>query len=278
MSEEIVTSELVQTHTDSTDTEITQEEKPKYSDIETKAMSKGWKPKDQYHGNDEDFTEAEDFMRNYTWVKEIKKLNKNIDEKTKAIDMLVEHNKKVEEAAYKKAFDDLNRKFDEAVTLGDTATAKSINEQLIEMKTAEATKVIPRITNDHIAEFQRRNPWFNNMNDPITSAMTAYARQLDSQINARNPGISVEEELRQVEEAVKKEFPRYFGSTSESKKMETQHSTQTVESGVSHAPRSAKTGIDSLPKEARDLADILKRTTKNFSVDAYVRQYKLING
>lgn len=271
-----------------TKTEETKED-PQLTDIEKRALNRGWKPKDQFYGKEDDFIEAEDFVKNFTWVREINKLKDTIDRQKKTLESLVDHNKKVEEVTYKKAKQELESKLvgldkqlEDAALLGDTNAVKNINKEIVDIKIKETfTQPLPVVNNipDYVTDFNNRNKsWFNN-NSAMTAAMSAYALKIDKDMNGQNPDMDPVDHLKLVEEKVKKEFPQYFATKTHTaaEVVESKHASK-VESASSASTRSSDLRIEDLPKEAQDLARRLKSSTKKFDEQTYIKQYRLING
>lgn len=262
-------------------------ETPEHSDVEVRAMAKGWRPKSEFSGNDEDFTEAGDFLRNFTWVREINKLKGTIEQQRRALDSLVEHNSKIEQVALSKAEAELQRKLEAAAVVGNVPEVTKISQEIVDFKAKKAAPVVAAPSKpDYLVDFETRNShWFQDIKDPIHAAMTAFAVSKDKETMAKNPGISVKDHLKIVEDAVKKEFPSQFGITpkvnaeseNESEPTELKKAVSKVESGSGRVHKSSKFTIDDLPKADQDLAKLLKKTSKSFSEERFLEQYKIIN-
>lgn len=229
----------------------------------------------------EEWVDPETYVKNFTWVREINKLKDTIDKQKKSMEFLVEHNKKVEELGRQKALEELNKKIEDAVVLGDTKTVTQLNDELVKLKISEQkVQQQPQFQSepDYLTDFKSRNSrWFNNTHDAVTSAMTAYAFRKDAEIQAKNPGIDPRVALRMIEDDIKNVFPSYFTTKEETPKME--NKSPAVESGGAvNTPKNNKATLKDLPSEARTLAETLKRTTRNFNEDLFIKQYKQING
>lgn len=258
---------------------------PEHSDIEVRAMAKGWRPKTEFSGPDEDFTEAGDFLRNFTWVREINKLKGTIEQQKRALDSLVEHNSKIEQVALSRAEAELQRKLEAAAVVGNVPEVTKISKEIVDFKAK--TPATPRPTPpkpDYLVDFEARNStWFQDVKDPIHAAMTAFAFSKDQETKDKHPGITVKDHLKMVEDAVKKEFPSQFGITPKvhvdavEEHEEPRKVTSKVESSSGRISKSTKFTLEDLPKADRDLATLLKKTSKSFSEERFLEQYKTIN-
>ncbi len=260
--------------------QVTDPIKPNY---ERSAAKYGHKNLDDWvkSGRDPDeWVPAEDFIKNYTWVKEIRKQESKVEDLTKALNGLVEHNKKLEEVTYRKVYDDLSRQLEEAAAIGDAARVKSVNQEIVKLEvdknketsTAQVqTSVVPDFVNDFIA---RNHNWFNNKT-AINTAMRDYAVNREMEILNLTPGIDRTLAIQMVEDDVKKTFSHQF-----TPKVTSMPKAQTsVESGspVTKQPPKEFASKD-LPDVDRKILESVKKTTKNFDEKDYIRQWKIING
>lgn len=186
-------------------------ETPELSPIEQKAMSMGWRPKDQFEGDEEEFIDAKEFVRRQPLFDRIENQNKQLKNVTKALEALKVHYTRVEEAAVQKAINQLKAQRKSALADGDGDTFELIDD---EIKKAETQlQQIEQVKNQPIVEetvvhpewqaFQARNPWYSS-----TGYMRKFADEIGAELAAK--GIAPTEVLKQVEQAVRKEFPNKF--------------------------------------------------------------------
>lgn len=284
-------NEEIQGSTEGTETEVT-ETKPEITPVENKPAVPSYEDRAKKFGHvdyetwckqgkmPEEWIDAETYVKNFTWVREINKLKDTVDKQKKAMEFLVDHSNKVEEVTRKKTIDELNKKLEDAVVLGDTKTVTQLNDQLVEIKLAEQQAKQPAVQAqrepDHLAEFRARNSsWFQNNNDALTAAMTAYAFRKAAELDARSPNADPRVSLQMIEDDVKRSFPQYFTTTQETKNMD--HKKPPVESsGAINTPKNNKITLKDLPKETQQLAEVLKKTTRNFNEDLFIKQYQEI--
>jgi hypothetical protein len=179
--------------------------------IEEKAIQMGWRPKEQFEGEEEEFIDAKEFVRRQPLFDRIESQNKQLKNVTKALEALKGHYTRVEEAAVQKAINQLKAQRKSALADGDGDSFELIDD---EIKKAETQlQQIEQVKNNPIVEetvvhpewqaFQSRNPWYGN---------TGYMRKFADEIGAdlASKGIPPVEVLKQVEQAVRKEFPNKF--------------------------------------------------------------------
>lgn len=179
--------------------------------IEDKAIAMGWRPKDEFQGDEEDFIDAKEFVRRQPLFEKIEHTGKQLKNVTKALEALKTHYTRVEQTAVEKAITQLKMARKEALSDGDGDRFELIDD---EIKKAEAQHAqIQRIQDTPIVEetvehpewkaFQNRNPWYNT-----TGYMRKYADEEGAKL--AQSGMTPSEVLKEVEKAVRKEFPTKF--------------------------------------------------------------------
>ena len=83
--------------------QLEQPSEPKHSEVELRAMEMGWRPKEEYNGDEENFIDAKEFVRRKPLFDKIEHQGKQIKAVTKALEALKTHYTRVEEAAVQKA-------------------------------------------------------------------------------------------------------------------------------------------------------------------------------
>jgi len=143
-----------------------EQEAPELSPIEQKAISMGWRPKEQFEGDEEEFIDAKEFVRRQPLFDRIENQNKKLKNVTQALEALKGHYTRVEEAAVQKAINQLKAQRKSALADGDGDTFELIDD---EIKKAETQlQQIEQVKNQPIVEetvvhpewqaFQSRNP------------------------------------------------------------------------------------------------------------------------
>ncbi len=188
-----------------------QEQQPTLTPIEEKAISMGWRPKERFEGDEEEFIDAKEFVRRQPLFDRIENQNKQLKNVTKALEALKVHYTRVEEAAVQKAINQLKAQRKSALAEGDGDSFELIDDEIkkAELKLTE----IEQVKNQPIVEetvvhpewqaFQARNPWYGS-----TSYMRKFADEIGAELASK--GIPPTEVLKQVEQAVRKEFPNKF--------------------------------------------------------------------
>ena len=158
-----------------------QTEKPAPSEMEQKALEMGWRPKEEFDGNEEDFIDAKEFVRRKPLFDKIDHTNRELKNVKKALESFKQHYSKVEEVAVQKAIAQLKAARKEALSEGDGDRFDAIDEQLqnaqTQLRQIEAVKNQPVVDESEphpdFVQFTQRNGWYQN-----DSELTKFADSL----------------------------------------------------------------------------------------------------
>lgn len=196
--------------------ETSAEQAPReYSAVELQAMDLGWKPMEEFHGDESLFIDAKEFVGRkslYDKIESLKNENKTVKQ---GLEALKEHYAHVETRAYDKALKQLQAQQKQAVRDGDADSFDAIEDQKKALEAErqeflEATDKIkteaPQIHPD-LQVWVNRNPWYNSQ-----PHMKVFADQLGQRLAAdvRAGSMTQKEALAKIEEAVREEFPTKF--------------------------------------------------------------------
>lgn len=137
---------------------------PDYSESEKVAMRMGWKPKDQFYGNEHDWVDADTyiasgpvFRRTEALKKDLSKLREENQKQYELVKALVDDIKNAKEVAYKQAMADLQAQKERAVELNDYKSVKAIEDQESLLNKSHSLPEQPKQDVDHL-EFIKHNP------------------------------------------------------------------------------------------------------------------------
>lgn len=266
--------------TDTTTPEVPVKEEiaePQYTEDEKAAMAKGWKPKGSFDEGTEgkSFVSAKEFLDRQKFYDTISSQSKQIRNLESTLAEVHSHIKRTEEAAYKRALEDIARKKTEAVESGDVDMYKTLEaeqaqlaqtQQLAENKRVQETE--QRKQQELIDAFKARNPWFDVTGQATGEdlAMTSYSVALSNKLHAQNPHISPEEEIRIVEEEVKKAFPHKYTNANQAAPAAVGTSTP--------APKTnkVKRSLDDLPPEYRKVCKQFCSLIPGYTEEQYIEE------
>ena len=215
---------------------------------EDKAKAKGWRPKEEYSGENE-WVDAETYLRNGSYLREINKLKKII---TNLSDTL----SKSEERAYKKALGDLETKRKEAELTSDIVKYKEVENEAKELQkqfnVTSESKPTNVMDNSEVKVWLAQNPWFSAPKTEEDFDKAALAKSASTFFAKNNPGAPLADELAFVNSKIQAKF----GAKEESKPKVLAAGTKPA--GVS---KDEFHGLDSGQKM---VVDYLKRTGQDY--------------
>lgn len=208
---------------DEKDGQAAQVETNALRDYEAEARDMGWTPEGEWKGDKKPlkFLSAEEFVERGETLVPI--LNKRLKEK----DAYWEERFKKSEALNAKTVERLQKQFDK-----DLAEAKEAKKAAVKAGNVEEVERLDGVIDDlrddapkvltgaaaekhrikAQTEWEAQNPWFNS-----DDAMFDFAFGFSNRLAKKNPDISIEDNLKQVDEAVRKKFPEKFFSGGDTK-------------------------------------------------------------
>lgn len=189
------------------------EEVKEPSAIEQKAMADGWRPLEDWTGDEDDWKDAKSFVRDgelFKKIEEVKRENKNL---RKTVSTFKDHYDKVRETEYQRALDTLKQQKKEALREGDTDLAVDLDDK-IDAKKAENEDARQRevalateepALNPEFVSWVNRNKWYNTNQE-----VREFADQAGVAYKKTHMQASPKEVLDYVEERVAKGYPELF--------------------------------------------------------------------
>jgi hypothetical protein len=165
--------------------------------FEDVAREHGWTPKEEWRGKPDDWRGPREFVaygmkRSRESADEMKSMRSEL----KSIGRVAEV---IQRRAVEDARRDVEQRFADAVEQKDHEGARAAREELSRIDREASAPA-----QDEVQAFMNRNAWFNQ-NRGATLIAQGVTAQLAQQ------GVSVSEQLRQAEEAVRAEMPHLFG-------------------------------------------------------------------
>jgi hypothetical protein len=198
--------------------ETTPEEK-QLSPIEQKALEMGWRPKEEFDGDEENFIDAKEFVQRQPLFDKISSQSKELKGLKRALEDFKTHYTTVQESAYKKALNELKSEQKKAFAEGDADTFYALEQQREEIENEKEKFVQQQQTFDEPEtprEFQawvNRNPWYN------VPHMQVFADDVGSRFKGQvlSGAMTPADVLKEVEKAVRAEFPNKFRNANKDK-------------------------------------------------------------
>jgi hypothetical protein len=246
------------------------QEQAEPSKIEERALALGWKPKDQFSGDEDDFIDAKEFVRRQPLFDKIQSQSNHLKNVTRALNELKEHYTKVNEAAYTRAINDLKAQRKDALSNGDGDRFEQIDDKIkeAEQEREALSKIntdIPEVEPQTPPEFQSwksKNTWYDNV-----GYMRSYADQVGITLHKR--GLSPSEVLKEVEKAVKAEFPQKFRNPNKDNAV-------SVETGGNASRKAAGDSVVLSDMERKIMNDFVRMGV--MTKEDYIKDLKQVKG
>jgi len=184
------------------------------------AFKQGWRPKEEFKGNPNDWVDAKTFVDRAPWAKKIKQLQEKIDDLYKVNEQIQANFTKAEERAYKKAMRELEAQKAQAKLQNNVDAYDYALKQENSMKDEYSINKTPvqQLKPEDIAisnefkSFSAQNSWVSTTNPtPKESAMRGFSANCGLQYEKAHPNAKLQDVLDYVHAEVRKEFPNYVG-------------------------------------------------------------------
>lgn len=244
--------------------------KPELTEIEKRASSDGWVPKDEWDGDPEQWRPAKEFVDRGELFKKIEDQNKTIKEVRRALEEFGQHHAKVRDVEFQRALNTLKSQKKDALEQGEAEKVVDIDERIDLVKDAQKAARYQPVVN--VPDLPESNPVFNNWVErngwyQNNKAMRAYADRIGNELGAQG-NISPTDLLREVESEVKKEFAHKFNNPNRDKATAVEGSTNRGSGGGS--------GKFELTTHERQVAERFIKTIPGYTMEKYVAELKKV--
>jgi len=188
-------------------------------DLESLARDMGWRPKEDWKGDDSGWRDAGEFVKHT--VDANRTLKRELGEVKDVVKGLSKTNERILERELAKQRKALERQFAEAVDANDPTAARQVSAQI------DALDRTP-VQTDYKSKFKADNPWFG-----VDTEASAYATAMAGV--AASEGKDPEAQLAYASEKVRKRFPELFDKPAE------RRTPPSVEGGSRSSPPPKKT-------------------------------------
>lgn len=174
------------------------------SPTEQKAWDQGWRPKEDFKGDEDSWKTAREYVQYGEIIKLVKDNKKDLDNQKRDFDERLENTNKLNEARRKSELKALKKQQREAVDMADgdayDATQQKINELESQAVTTQPTQ--PGKDPD-IADWETKNPWINDVNDERAGV----AQSMFNNYTAQNKGATAAQALAHIDSKLSKLYP-----------------------------------------------------------------------
>ena len=264
--------------------EVAPEREPTHD--EQLASNNGWRPKDEWEGEPEDWVSAREFNRRGELFSRIAKYGNENREMRESLKKLFNHNRVLFDAGYKKAIGDLKGERAEAIEEGDTRKLVAIEDQMESLKDEHQRAIQEFDSSMTMGETQEgpnpqqavvfnqwsdSNPWYGK-NADLTKIADNIAKSMVDSSRASGATIDYGRLLSQVAREVRDNNPEYFVKESKNSSVEGSSRTTTTR----RAGGTSRYSMNNIPSEEREIARTIMQST-GMKEEEYVKQYMSVN-
>lgn len=180
------------------------------STIEKRALEMGWRPKEEFDGDEEDFIDATEFVRRKPLFEKIDSVGKELRETRKALKALQEHHARVKEAEFKHALEQLRKEKKDALENGDADRLIEIDEQIADAKVRQVQeekelRQEAAAPHPNFISWVQKNTWYKE-----DAELKVLADQVGAAYAVANPDVAPDKVLDYVEKRIKRLYPDKF--------------------------------------------------------------------
>ena len=223
--------------------------------IEEKARAMGWRPLEDFDGDEEDFIDAQEFVRRKPLFEKIDSVGRELKETRKALRALQAHHERVKEMEYQNALKTLRAEKKLALEEGDTELLLDIDDRITDLKVQQSNQVreeaVQKEPHPGFIAWTKQNSWY--VEDPELKIM---ADQIGASYAALNPDTNPNDILDYVSKRIKKLNPDKFSNPNKKRP-----------SAVEGSSSNKSTG-----KQASELDDIELTPEEKKAMNTFTRQ------
>jgi hypothetical protein len=251
------------------------------SPIEEKAMQEGWKPKELWEGDPDEWRDARTYLDRGELLKKISQSHKETKELRNAMKAMQDHNRKLAEAHEKELANKLKQEKIAALENQDHARVMEIDEALSESKdraaalaaqaSREALEAQQAAAHPEFVAWVDRNSWYAN-----DAGMRGFADAIGTDYAKQNPHLPPSAVLKHVEDEVAKKFAVKADRPSKGERPVAVVTTSTRSASTTGSRTSDNAIISGMTQEERNIMNTLIKGG-HITKEKYLADYRKIS-
>lgn len=258
---------------------------PQFTEIEKIALEQGWRPKEEWTGDPEDWRDARAYVDRGEMIGKLKTTNAEIKELKQMLAYMSEHNKKVYVSGYQKAIADLKAQRIAALKDENFEAVAAIEEAIDQHKDAmQQVQRQPTVnTGESVqtkkeleAEWMAKNGWYKT-----EATMRHWANGMAIDYKRVNPGADDAEIYEFLTKEVRKEFPHKFrrsGGAPNPDGEGRQADSVRNDKGSGNVESLWKQMLSEMPEDQARAAQSIVKSVPGMTKERYLKDYGLIKG
>ena len=180
-----------------------QEEVNEMSPLEQQAFDQGWRPQDDFKGDQDNWKTPKEFIKDGEWLAKLKEKDQRIDRIEENFNKQIADTNKLHEARRQAEIKKLKVDQRDAVDAADTEAYDKAQEQIAELEKAPEQVEQQPVKDVAVTEWEAKNPWINDSNDEKTPV----AQAIWNSYLQKNKGATTQEALAHVDDRISKLYP-----------------------------------------------------------------------
>jgi len=174
---------------------------PELTQDEERATKHGWRPKEDWGGDSDEWVSAKKFNERGDMIGKIRSLENRFTDRETDFKSRLDHQKKLHEAQLKVTISDLESKRNDAIDDADRNKANNIQDQIDQVKSSIEPVDDTNNKNDSVLDgWNSRNPWIYDSSPKSAYAISRYNLHLQS-------GKGTSDAISMMESEVSQHFP-----------------------------------------------------------------------
>jgi hypothetical protein len=196
-----MTDEIQEVESEEVEQSESQEVEQAQADPETeKAISNGWRPKDEWQGDPDDWVSARKFNQTGELMGSIRDLKSRLDKSERSFQSRLDNVNKLHETQQAQLLADLERKRNDAVEMADVDAVNNIQGQIDNLRQAPQVQETQQDDSALLDDWNAKNPYIFDQSNP--KAAFAQAR-----FNVHSQNMPLSDAIKAMEQDINSAFP-----------------------------------------------------------------------
>lgn len=178
---------------------------------EDAARERGWRPKEEWSGDPDDWANAKQFVKYGEMMDKIHGLTQKVSSQTRTLTHVEDLIKKREELARQQERESLVHQRREAIQNGDIDAVEAFDQKIKKVESENSPR--EKDTLPELKDWSERHKsnWFNN-DSPENLEMVEYSAKAANWIGNKYADLPLNDQLEKLETEMRRKFPHRFGN------------------------------------------------------------------
>jgi hypothetical protein len=198
------------------------------------ARERGWRPKEEWSGDPDDWANAKQFLKYGGLMDKVHSLKQKVEAQSKTLGNVEQLMQRREEMARQEVLNSLKQQRRQAIESGDIEAVESFDEKIQNIKQEIEPETKAPNPPAELKEWveKQRGSWLNR--DTLENAeMVDYSMKVANFVESRYADLPMAQQIEKIETEMRKKFPNRFGNPKRNRlaAVESETNSGTVKSG-----------------------------------------------